>query len=120
MTTARIRHLQKILIEKYGVIGRVASRYLGAGYSLELMHPTRYGPIHIIARGGGGQIFAIEVISKPDDTNLETVKSFLEKAKLVRAKPILVLYSDGIKLPEEVYKFCIENGIKVKRVKPGE
>jgi len=113
MVTARARFLIKRLEEKYGLVGRVAGRYIAAGLSVELMHPTRYGAIHIIARGGG-KVFAIEVVDKPEKLSLDVIKTFAEKAKLVKASPILVLYSNNVKLPDELYKFCVENGVKIR------
>jgi hypothetical protein len=116
MATAKARYLQKVFEEKYGVIGKVAGKYLEAGYSIEFMHPTRYGKVHILARKEG-KILAIEVIDKSGNVDENVVKTFLEKAKLLKAKPILVLYSDGPKITENLYKFCIDNGIKIRRIK---
>jgi len=116
MTTARATYLQKIYREKYGPIGVVAGRYLGAGYSVEIMHPTRYGPIHIIARGNN-TIMAIEVIDKPTKVTIDDVQRLINKAKLVKAKPILVLYSDGPTISDDVYRFCKENGVKIRRIR---
>ena len=118
MTTAKARHLQKIFEQKYGAIGVVASMYFSAGHSIEFMHPTRHGPVHILARKHG-VILAIDVVDAPGFVKLEAVKALLEKAKLLRAKPILALYSDGPKLSDEVYKFCKDNGIRIRRIRPG-
>ena len=119
MGIARVRYLMEVFKKKYGVVGKVGSMYLAAGFSVEFMHPTKYGPIHVVARGGG-RVFAIEVVEDPSKETIEDVKTFVEKAKLVRAKPILVLYTDNAKLPTEVYKFCIENGVKVRIIRPSE
>jgi len=116
MTTARATYLQKIYRERYGSIGVVASRYLGAGYSVEIMHPTRYGPIHIIVRGNN-TIMAIEVIDKPVKITIDNVQRLINKAKLVKAKPILILYSDGPTISDDVYSFCRENGVRVRRIR---
>ncbi len=117
MSLARIRLLQRILKEKYGIVGEVAARYVEAGYHVRLMHPTRYGPIHIVVTGNKDRM-AIEVFSDPKPVPIEVVKTLIEKAKLVKARPILVLYSDGPKLTDEVYKFCKENGVKIRRIRP--
>jgi hypothetical protein len=53
VVTARQRYMIRRLGRVYGIVGRVAGRYVAAGYSVELNHPTRYGPIHIVARGNG-------------------------------------------------------------------
>jgi hypothetical protein len=119
MVTAKARFLIRKFEEKYGIIGKVAGRYVAAGLSVEFMHPTRYGPIQIVVRGGG-KVFAVEVIENPAKLSLDSIKVFIEKAKLIKAKPILVLYSSNAKLPDELYKFCIENGVKVRVIKPSE
>jgi len=119
MVTAKARFLIRKFEEKYGIIGKVAGRYVAAGLSVEFMHPTRYGPIQIVVRGGG-KVFAVEVIENPAKLSLDSIKVFIEKAKLIKAKPILVLYSSNAKLPDELYKFCIENRVKVRVIKPSE
>lgn len=116
MATNRARYLSNLYKRKYGAIGKVASKYIEAGYSVEFMHPTRYGAIHIVARGNN-QIFAIEVFDKPSTISIDVVNSLLEKSKLIKAKPILAIYSNGPRLTDDVYRFCVENGIKIKRIK---
>ena len=119
MVTAKARFLIRKFEEKYGIIGKVAGRYVAAGLSVEFMHPTRYGPIQIVVRGGG-KVFAVEVIENPAKLSLDSIKVFIEKAKLIKAKPILVLYSSNAKLSDELYRFCTENGVKVRVIKPSE
>ena len=116
MSLAKIRFVQKALIEKYGHIGIVASRYLEAGFSVRVNHPTRFGPIHIVASGNGMRL-AIEVFSEPREVPQDILEKLIEKAKLVRAKPVLVLYGNGPKLGNEIFKFCKEHGIKVRRMR---
>lgn len=94
----------------------MARGYVMAGYSVEFMHPTRYGPIHIVARGNG-QRLAVEVFDKPLNVSIDVVRNLLEKSKLIGAKPILVLYSKGSKVAEEVRRYCAENGIKIRRIR---
>ena len=119
MGIARVRYLMDVFRRRYGVVGRVGGMYLAAGFSVEFMHPTKYGPIHVVAKGRG-RVFAIEVVEDPSKETIEDVKTFVEKAKSVRAKPILILYATNAKLPTEVYKFCIENGVKVRIIRPSE
>jgi len=116
MSLARIRMLEKTLIKKYGEIGRVAALYLEAGAHVRLMHPTRYGPIHILVYKDGSR-YAVEVVKEKNRMCKETLETLLKKAELVKAKPILVIYGDLPLLSEELYKFCKEHGIKIKRVK---
>lgn len=111
MVTARARHVASALKSKYGVLGAVAGRCLAAGWSVELMHPTRYGPIRLLCRGGGLTL-AVEVYEGPRVVALDELRILLERARLVKAKPVAVLCR-GAKLSDEAYKFCVDNGIKV-------
>ncbi len=112
----RIRMLQRILREKYGIVGEVASRYLEAGARVRLFHPTRYGPIHVLVYKDNSR-YVIEVFSEPKEVPKEVVEKLIEKAKLVKAKPILILYGDGPKMSDDLYKFCIENRVKIRRIR---
>ena len=113
VATAKQRYLSRVLVKKHGIIGVVASRYVEAGYSVELFHSTRKGPVQILARKGG--VIAVEVFDKGIVT-LDAVKAFHEKTKVLRAKPVVVLYGSGVALSEEAKAYCNENGIKVKRL----
>lgn len=116
MVSSKIKHLQKIYEEKYGVMGKVASRYLNAGYSVTFNHPTRYGLIPVVVYGKGLRI-AIEVIEKSGYIDINIVKNLIEKAKLLKAKPMLILCSDGPRLSDEIRKLCKDNGVKIRRIK---
>jgi len=120
MSTARAKYLMKVFERKYGVVGKVGGMYLAAGLSVEFMHPTKHGPVHVVAKGVGGKVLAIEVVEDPSKETIEGVKTFIERAKSIRAKPILILYTSNAKLPTEVYKFCVENGVKVRIIRPSE
>lgn len=114
MTTASRAFIAKLLEKKYGVLGIVASRYVKAGYSVEINHPTRYGPIPIVARKGGSML-AIEVLHNSSDATLDRIKLLREKAALIKAKPVLVIYSTArARLHEEVVNYCRESGVKIK------
>ncbi|MEZ0346094.1 MAG: hypothetical protein ABWK01_06060 [Infirmifilum sp.] len=93
MTLARIRYLQRQLAKKYGVIGRVASRYLEAGLSVRLNHPTRLGPAHLVVQGNGKKLL-VEVYNNPTPLKPEDVRRVAEKARLLRATPVIVVYGE--------------------------
>ncbi len=117
MALARIRELQKYLVKKYGVIGAVAGRYVEAGLHVQLMHPTRYGPAHVIATGAGQRV-VVEVVYGVDKVGPEVVETLLKKAELLRAKPVLVLYGAGPRLTDEARALVEERGVKVRRLRP--
>ena len=115
MTTARLRFLQATLIKRYGVLGRVAALYAGAGLHVRVNHPTRHGPVHIIA-SGGGQRLAVEVYNAPAPAPPSVVESLAAKASLLKAKPVLVLYGDAGIAPEAA-ELARKLGVKIKRVR---
>jgi len=111
MTTARQRHLIKLLEEKYGVVGRVAGRYVSAGLHVTMMHPTRYGPVQILVQGNG-QKLAVEVVENPSEVR-QRAELLVKKAELLKAKPVLVLYGDVSVDPSLLQGL----NVKVKRVR---
>jgi len=112
----RIRMLQRIFKRKFGPVGEVASRYLESGAHVRINHPTRYGAIHVLVYKDGEK-YAIEVFNEPRSVPMTVIENLAEKAKLVRAKPILVLYGDGPTLSGEAYLRCKELGVKIRRIR---
>ena len=112
----RIRLLQRVLRQKYGIVGEVAARYLESGARVRVHHPTRHGDIHILVYKDGTK-YAIEVFSDPRPVPKEVVEKLIEKSRIIHAKPILVLYGDGPKLSNEIYEFCKSQGVKVRRIR---
>jgi len=89
MTTPRQKFIGKALVNKYGLVGRVATRYLYAGLHVEINHPTRLGSIPIIAKGNK-QTFVIEVL-KPSQSIDQAIESVAKKAELLKARPVLAV-----------------------------
>ena len=117
MVTARQRYLIRKYEKTHGILGKVAGRYTAAGHSVELNHPTRFGAINIIARKEG-QILAIDVVTERSKLNVDSAKVLVEKAKLIKAKPILFAYGfSWVEVPEDLRKFCEENDVKLRVVK---
>lgn len=116
MALPRIRLLQRVFREKYGVVGEVASRYLEAGAHVRINHPTRFGPIHILVYKDGEK-YVVEVFNEPREVPISVIENLVQKAKLVKAKPILVLYGNGPKLGDEAYSRCKELGVKIRRIR---
>lgn len=115
MTTARLRFLQAALKRRYGVLGNVASLYAGAGLHVRVNHPTRHGPVHVLAQGAG-QKLAVEVYSSSAPAGPSVVEALVSKAQLLRAKPVLVLYGDAGITPEAL-ELAKKQGVRVKRVR---
>ncbi len=116
MVTARRKYLVRRVAKLYGIVGKVAGRYVVAGYSVEFNHPTRYSSVHVVARGNG-QVLTVEVVHERGRLTVDTARNLLEKAKLIKARPILAVYGLGWSdIPEELKRFCEENGIKLRVV----
>jgi hypothetical protein len=115
VTTARLRHQQKLLSGRHGVVGRVAALYLGAGLHVALNHPTRHGPVHVVATGNH-QRLAIDVYASPKPAGPAAVEAIASKAALLKAKPILALYG-GADITPEALELARKLGVKVKRVR---
>ncbi len=117
MVLAPIRFSQKRLIARYGPVGAVAARYLEAGLSVRVYHPTRLGHIHVLA-WGHGQRRAVEVYNSPAPPSRELVERVAEKAKLVGATPVLVLYGSTPAPRGEASEAARSLGVKVRRIRP--
>lgn len=117
MATSRQLKLARIYEEKHGVLGAVAARYVTAGRSVEFNHPTRHGPVHLLVRGCG-ETLVVEVHAGSSRVTSDVVQRLVEKAKLLRGRPVLVLYSKSAEPSPEALELCRVHGVKVKRVRP--
>lgn len=116
MTLARVRYLGRRLAKKYGVLGIVAGRYLEAGYSVEFGHRTSKGLIDLLARKEG-TVLAIRVVHGPARITRELVEEAAEQARLVDAKPVVVLYGRGHKISGEAVEQARRLGVSFKRIR---
>jgi predicted RecB family endonuclease len=112
----RTAYLRKRLRRRYGVLGIVAGRYLEAGYSVELGHKTSKSLIDIVARKEGGAL-AITVVSGPSRITGSLVREAAEKAGLIRARPILVLYGRGHRIEEDALEEARKLGVVFRRIR---
>lgn len=115
MTTGRIRFLQAALQKRYGLLGKAAARYAGAGLHVRVNHPTRHGPVHVLAVGRG-QRLAVEVYSGSAPAGPQLVEQVARKAELLKAKPVLLLYGSSSIAPQAL-EIAKQLGVKVKRVR---
>ncbi len=114
MSLAEIRFIQKRLEEKYAEVGKIAGKYVEAGYTVSVKQTkTRRGVIDIVARKG--ETYAIDVYKKTGPVPVSIIEEIAEKAKAINAKPVLALWGRGPKVTEEVLKKAGELGVKIKR-----
>ncbi|HIP65286.1 MAG TPA: hypothetical protein EYH08_02005 [Pyrodictium sp.] len=116
MSLARIVFLKKKLEKKYGAIGKVAGRYVEAGYTVNIGFQTAKGSIDIVAKKEG-QILAIDVITESVKVGTDVIEKLKEKAASINAKPVLVLYGSGPQLQKEALKRAEELGVEIRRVR---
>ncbi len=116
MTTAREAFEAKKLAQKYGVIGKVAGRYVTAGYSVDVVTTDSTAPYHFTAVKKGEKL-AVRVYEKSGRVPTSVVLELAEKAKSDGYKPILVLYGSGPKVTDEVVTVARDNNVVIRRVR---
>ncbi len=116
MSLARIVFLKKKLAEKYGVEGKVAGRYIEAGYSVRMKPRTRHGELSFLAYKGS-QKLAVDIIYTKKEVSTEELENLRKKAELLKAKPILVLYGTAPRIKPELREKIEELGISIRRVR---
>ncbi len=107
----RTRYLANRLSQKYGEFGRIASKYVLAGHSVQLRGD------HILAKGRGFN--AVITLAK----NRKEIRDNARKAKDIASKlgpnyrPVLVIYG-SYRTPRDVLEEIRREGVLVKRFKP--
>ncbi len=107
----RIRYLANRLSQKYGELGRVASKYVLAGHSVQLRGD------HIVVKGKGFN--AVITLAK----SRNEIRDSARKAKDIASKlgpsyrPVLVIYG-SYRVPGDVLEEVRGDGVLVKRFKP--
>ncbi|MCE4599308.1 MAG: hypothetical protein F7C81_03825 [Desulfurococcales archaeon] len=116
MTTAKRIFESKMLSEKYGVLGKVAGRYIKAGYSIRGVDLEERSFI-AARRGEKLLVKVIWNVNKIDDSMLDELKN---KAKTLNAKPLLIVY--GAKPRVSAIRSIIDSikarEISFRRIKP--
>ncbi len=116
MSLARIVFMKRKLTRKFGVVGKVAGRYIEAGYSVHIGFPTPLGELDIVAKKGGTTL-AITVINGSVTVDASKVEEAAKKARSINAKPVVVLYGSGPRLSDEAKKRAEEEGVVIRRVR---
>lgn len=113
MTTSRAVHKSKILQKKFGIIGKVASKYILAGFHVNIV--PRKGLSFIAVRGN--ERFGILVINSLKEIE-NKVKQIISETEKLNLKPILVIYGNYGPLNKDLKKKIEELGVKIKLFKP--
>ncbi len=115
MTTARQRFVAKRLVRKYGVVGRIASLYIYAGYSVAFNKRVGDTVFDVIARGHGN-VFAIKIV-RGGIVEPQLVEALKRDSEKIGAKPIIVLYGAAPRVAPEAIEKAREAGVLLKRVR---
>jgi hypothetical protein len=104
----KVEYVANTLESKYGILGKVAARYVRAGFSVKV------GNVFITARkGSSGYLIAVAVNPKEARTKFERLKEAATKSGLT---PVLVLYGKG-RFTRELVEELRSEGITIKRLR---
>ncbi len=107
MTWRRIYQSNR-LVEKYGVLGKVAARYLLAGYSIRIQ-----SNFILASKEGSNLIIGVAI----NDKNAEKlITEITEASKKLSRIPVIVLYGRN-KWRNETIKAIKDHGITYKLVR---
>ena len=116
MTLAEIVFQRRKLEQKYGVEGKVAGRYVEAGFHVKMHVTTKHGAVSFVAIKGREKL-AVDVVSSKRALSKADLESLRRKAESLSAKPVLVLYGAGPKLDDEARNYARENSIEIRRIR---
>ncbi len=114
MTTARQIFVSKKLMAKYGVKGRVASRYVRAGYSVTINPPLE--GVDFTASKHGVRYAGI-ILWEKKTYGVEVVEKAHGIGEKYRVKPVIILYGSGPRLSEDTLAAAREKGIIIRRIR---
>ncbi len=114
MTTGRQIFTIKKIAKRYGLVGKVAGRYVAAGYNVTVKPPIK--GVDFIASGQGrrygGFIFSGKTTVTPDK-----IEEVAKIAKTYGLEPLVVLYGRGAKITAEAIEKAKELDVKIRRVR---
>ena len=116
MTTSREAFEAKKLAQKYGIIGRVAGRYVTAGYDVDVVTTDSSAPYHFTAVKRGEKL-AVRVYEKSGHVPVDIIDLLADKAKTEGYRPVLILYGAGPRITEEIISRARESGVTIRRVR---
>ena len=116
MATARQLFEAKKLASKYGVVGKVAGRYVTAGFDVKV-ESTEEGAAYNFTAARKGEKYLVKVYARSGLVPVEVVDKLAEEASKAGARGVLVLYGAGPSLRGEALERAKEKGVTVRRVR---
>ncbi len=112
MTTARQGFIVNKLLEKGGVVNKVAANYVKAGFSVKV-NPSIKNVDLIATRGG--ERYCIKVLWEKKTYGEKQLTGFIESCTKIGYNPVIILYGSGPRLdPGFLDK---HKDIKVRRIR---
>ena len=105
----------KRLSQREGILGKIASLYIAAGYGVKFRYKTSRGTIDLLAIKGNTKL-AINVITSSKELNTDVIRKVFEVAEDIGGKPILIIYG-RTRVSEDIVKEAKKLNVKVKRVR---
>ncbi len=116
MVTAKAKFISRRLREKYGVVGKVAERYISAGYSVTFNVKCNDVLFDFIAKKG--EKIGVKIYNGKIKVGLEDIEKISRAAEKLGVKPVIVLYGSGPSVSEEALDKADELNISIKRIRP--
>jgi len=117
VVTAKARFISRLLREKYGVVGVVAGRYIGAGYGVKFNIRSGDVLFDIVALKGGEKL-AVKVFNGNIVLKTEDVERVIGAARSMGAKPVIILYGRGPRISSDLLEKLDDLEVVVRRIRP--
>lgn len=114
MTSAKRLFLMRKLREKYSVKGRVASRYIAAGFSVTINPPLT--GVDFTATKHGFRYAGI-ILWEKKTYNTDVVEKAHSIGEKYRVKPLIILYGSGPRITREAVEKARELGVIIRRIR---
>ncbi|WP_244372467.1 hypothetical protein [Staphylothermus marinus] len=114
MTTARRMFVINKLLRKKNVVGKVAARYVAAGFNVTVNPPLK--GVYFTASKHGVRYAGI-VLWQKKKVGEEIIGKAKEIADKYKVKPIIILYGSGPIIDKDIVAKAREAGIIIKRIR---
>lgn len=99
LTSAKQKFVINKLLEKGGVLNKVATKYIESGFKVKVS--PKFENIDIVAHRGDIK-YGLKVFYEKKIINKNDLENFIKKCSELGYKPIVVLYGNGPRLSQEL------------------
>lgn len=111
MTTAHQGFIINKLLEKGGVLNKVAANYVKAGFNVRVKPGINDVDLIAIKRN---EYYCIKVLWKKKIFNEQELSSFIENCDKIKCRPVIILYGSGPKIDPG---FLGKYKVKIRRIR---